>query len=389
MAANTKLPGSDAALRRRQKLTIPGADSAGSTFTGGGSVRAPGAEIGPVPGAAAVQSTAPRAAAVQSAAPAAAPQDYAPSAAVTDAEAAYRAAAQGGPGAYQSPYAAQLDELYGRLAGREAFSYDPDSDALYRRYAEQYRRLGRRAMEDTQGRAAALTGGYASSYAQRVGQETYDEYLEQLNDKVPELYKLAWDRYRAEGDDLARLYSLMGDREAGAYDRWRDAVADQRNRERDAWDRYADQYRWDYDRWSDDRDYAADRADREADLAWRQQQFDYQRQRDAVSDEHWERSYAASQARAASRGGSRSSGGSRSGSRGGGDGAAAPASGGETLVHVPGYGYVSPGDAQAMVAAGTLEWVRGDGRSILTDEDGRPVARMRRAPVSGPFRMVQ
>ena len=49
---------------------------------------------------------------------------------------------------------------------------------------------------------------------------------------------------------------------------------------------------------------------------------------------------------------------------------------------------MSPGDAQAMVAAGTLEWVRGDGRAILTDEDGRPLARMRRAP-SGPFRMVQ
>ena len=363
-------------LRRRKS-------TAGAYGPAAASVAAPA----PAPTAPAQAATAPAPAASTDGA-------YRPSAAVNQARDAYRAAASRGPGAYVSPYGDRLDDLYGRLADRESFSYDPESDALYQRYREQYQRLGRRAMEDTLGRAAALTGGYASSYAQQAGQESYDEYLQQLNDKVPELYTLAWQRYRAEGDDLARLYDLLQGREDDAYDRWRDAVADSRADRQEAWDRYTDQRSWDYDLWSDDRDWAADRADRAEDLLWRQTQFDYQRSRDAVSDDHWERSFAASQAAQAAR--SARSGGSsgsrsRSASAGSADAesAATPAPSRETLVRVPGYGLLSPADAQAMVAAGTLEWARGDGRAILTDEDGRPVARMRRAPVSGAFRMVQ
>lgn len=78
------------------------------------------------------------------------------------------------------------------------------------------------AMQDTMGRAAALTGGYGNSYAQRVGQQTYQGYLQGLNDKVPELYQLALDKYNQETSDLYNQYSLLGQRENQDYGRYRD-----------------------------------------------------------------------------------------------------------------------------------------------------------------------
>ena len=42
-------------------------------------------------------------------------------------------------------------------------------------------------MKDTMGQAAALTGGYGSSYAESSAQQQYDAYLQQLGDIVPEL----------------------------------------------------------------------------------------------------------------------------------------------------------------------------------------------------------
>ena len=44
---------------------------------------------------------------------------------------------------------------------------------------------GKQAMQDTMGQAAALTGGYGSTYGQAVGQQQYDAYLQNLNDEVP------------------------------------------------------------------------------------------------------------------------------------------------------------------------------------------------------------
>ena len=92
---------------------------------------------------------------------------------------------------------------------REAFSYDPNEDPVYRAYRRQYTRLGKLAMEDTVGKAAALTGGYGNSYAETAGQQAYGQYLQKLGDTIPTLYSAAYDRYLAEGealyDELARM----------------------------------------------------------------------------------------------------------------------------------------------------------------------------------------
>lgn len=107
---------------------------------------------------------------------------------------------------------AELERLYAAIIGRPAFSYDPASDPVYNSYAQSYRRRGRLAMRDTMGQAAALTGGYGSSYAQSVGQQQYDSYLQSLGEALPELYGMAWQRYNAEGDALKTAWELASER---------------------------------------------------------------------------------------------------------------------------------------------------------------------------------
>ena len=100
------------------------------------------------------------------------------------------------------------------------FSYDVNSDALYQQYADQYIQQGKMAMQDAMGQAAAMTGGYGNSYASTVGNQAYQGYLQQLNDKVPELAQMAFSRWQAGKDDLYNQYGLLlkeYEREYGLY----------------------------------------------------------------------------------------------------------------------------------------------------------------------------
>jgi len=109
---------------------------------------------------------------------------------------------------YKGSYEQELKNVYDGIANRPDFSYDMGADPIYRQYKSDYARQGRMAMKDTMGQASALTGGYASSYAQSVGQQQYDAYLRQLNEVVPELYGMAYKMYQDEGDQLKDLYGM-------------------------------------------------------------------------------------------------------------------------------------------------------------------------------------
>lgn len=129
---------------------------------------------------------------------------------------------------YKGSYDSDLASAYADITGRDPFSYDLDADMLYQQYRQQYVEGGRLAMMDTMGQAAALTGGYGSTYAQSVGQQQYDAYLQRLNDVIPQLYDRAYERYKDEGDELSERYSLVRDLADIEYDRYRDTVADHR-----------------------------------------------------------------------------------------------------------------------------------------------------------------
>ena len=221
--------------------------------------------------------------------------DYVESDAVKAAKDALNQQLANKPGAYQSQWQQSLDETMSKILNREKFSYDLNGDALYQQYKDQFTTQGNMAMMDTMGQAAALTGGYGNSYAQSVGQQAYQGYLQQLNDKVPELYQLALDQYNREGDELYNRYGLFADRENQDYGRYRDSVSDW-NAERDYltgrydtlserdYGRYSDNRNFAYGQhrdtvadWQTDRAYLADRADTEYSK-------DYGQYRDSVSD---------------------------------------------------------------------------------------------------------
>nr|DAH28370.1 MAG TPA: Transcription initiation factor TFIID subunit, DNA, Nuclear [Caudoviricetes sp.] len=218
---------------------------------------------------------------------------YSPSGAVSQAKAYLQQVQSRRPGAYQSRWDAELDSLYDQITNRKPFQYDLNQDALYQQYKEQYQRLGRTAMQDTMGQAASLTGGYGSTYAEQVGQQTYNAYLQSLNDIVPELYDRAYGRYQDEGQDLYNRYGLVSDRESMDYSKYRDTVSDYYNDLADARSSYDSEWNKDYTQWSD--------------------QLSYWQQKAAQEQAYWQ-----SQQKAA--GGSGGGGGGRAGSSGTGSG---------------------------------------------------------------------
>lgn len=130
---------------------------------------------------------------------------------------------------YQSTWQDQLRDTASKIINREKFTYDLNGDALYKQYKDRYIQQGKQAMMDTMGQAAALTGGYGNSYAQTVGQQTYQGYLQGLNDQVPALYQLALDKYNSEGDQLRGNMSLLMQQDDIDYGRYRDDIADRDN----------------------------------------------------------------------------------------------------------------------------------------------------------------
>ena len=113
----------------------------------------------------------------------------------------------------------QATAIYDKIMNRGEFSYDVNKDKLYQQYRDLYAQMGRGAMEDTMGQAAALTGGYGSTYSQNAGQQAYNSYLQKLNEVVPDLYNAAYNRYNQEGQDLMNLYSMARSNADSAYER--------------------------------------------------------------------------------------------------------------------------------------------------------------------------
>ena len=113
----------------------------------------------------------------------------------------------------------QATAIYDKIMNRGEFSYDVNKDKLYQQYRDLYAQMGRGAMEDTMGQAAALTGGYGSTYSQNAGQQAYNAYLQKLNEVVPELYNAAYNRYNQEGQNLMNLYSMARSNADSAYER--------------------------------------------------------------------------------------------------------------------------------------------------------------------------
>ncbi len=118
---------------------------------------------------------------------------------------------------YESPYAQEIQETSQQ---RDPFSYDPATDPLFQQYRAQYTEAGQDAMEDTLGLISAKTDGLASSYAATASQQTYNNYMDDLNNKIPELQQLAYAMYLDQGDAQQQAFQNYTDLDATAYNRY-------------------------------------------------------------------------------------------------------------------------------------------------------------------------
>lgn len=223
------------------------------------------------------------------------------------------------PGAYQSQWQSQLDDTINKILNREKFSYDLNGDALYQQYKDKFIKQGKMAMGDAIGQASAMTGGYGNSYAQSVGQQAYQAQLENLNDIVPELWQMAYDKHKQEGQDLYNQYAMLGEQENMDYGRYRDSVGDWQTERDYLAGRYDAERDYDYGKYADDRNFSYGQYSDDRNLA-------YNEYRNKIADDQWRKEFEEAQRQfneemalsksKASSGGS-SSGSSSGGSSGG------------------------------------------------------------------------
>ncbi len=116
---------------------------------------------------------------------------------------------------YSNKYKSQIDDLTRQILGSSYEEWAKGGD--YAALQKNYTQAGQRAMQDTLGQVAARTGGLASSYAGAAGQQTYNNYMTQLEEAAREMYAADLSRQRMDLDMLMAL-------EQGDYGKYRDLL---------------------------------------------------------------------------------------------------------------------------------------------------------------------
>ena len=153
---------------------------------------------------------------------------------------------------YSSRYDETIQNMIKDMLERPEFSYDPESDVVWKSYQKAYGREGDRATQNALGAAAAASGGMPSSYSTTAAAQAGNYYAAQAADKIPELYDAAYNRYLNEFNmDLSKLGVVQG-QEGTDYNRYLDQL-NQWNTDRNfAYNQFAG----DRSQWNADREFA-------------------------------------------------------------------------------------------------------------------------------------
>ena len=164
---------------------------------------------------------------------------------------------------YNNKYDPQIEALLNEILNRDDFSYDAANDPLYQQYVNMYRREGDRAMKETMAEAAAGAGGM-NTYAITAAQQANNYYNSQLNDKIPELYQLAYEMYLKDKESKVQDLGLLQGMDATQYNRYRDTMTDWKDDRNFAYGVYQDDVeQGNWERTFDNNNY------------WANKEFDY------------------------------------------------------------------------------------------------------------------
>lgn len=156
---------------------------------------------------------------------------------------------------FNSRYQPQIDQSLNTITN---WKYDPMQDASYQALAKIYGARGNQAAKDTMADAAALNGGYGTSYAVSAAQQARNQYNQELASMIPDLEQTAFNR-------ATTTYNALRDADDTDYTRFRDTEGDRQ--------------------WKYTQDYGAYR-DQVGDDQWLYSQ-NYQKYRDKVGDKQW------------------------------------------------------------------------------------------------------
>lgn len=184
-------------------------------------------------------------------------------------------------------YSSKIDSILNEILNPTAFSYDPNSDASFQAYKEQYGRAGDKALANTMSEASAMTGGRLNTWAVSAGNQAKANFDEELMNVIPQLENMAYGRYQdgiaGKRNNLNTLMDLdneyfrrgmeIDNRDYGraldgrdfAYGLDRDSISDAR---------YTDETKY-------------NRAEDAEDDEWRQTEWDYGVGRDAIGDQRY------------------------------------------------------------------------------------------------------
>ena len=176
--------------------------------------------------------------------------EYVPGQSVTNAAADLKNWQQNRPGKYESTYQAAS-----KTSSVSCWSGTASSTAMHRTRstpvcpAVHPERPQRSA--DAAAQAAALTGGYGSSYAASVAQQAYQQQMGALNDALPSLYRLALDTYNSEGDDVVTRIDQLNTQEQNAQAQYNAELSDYYSQLDRKGSAYNAAYEQDYGRYQD------------------------------------------------------------------------------------------------------------------------------------------
>ena len=125
----------------------------------------------------------------------------------------------------KTSYSGQLQGLLNQYNTKQKFSYDINKDALFQNSLSSAMNQGKNAMQDTIGQAAALTGGYANSFATSAGNQAYNQFVKGAYDNLPAYYQMALDAYNQEDQRLVNKINITQTADQTEYSRNMDAYA--------------------------------------------------------------------------------------------------------------------------------------------------------------------
>jgi len=120
---------------------------------------------------------------------------------------------------WESQYGSKVSKAYDEMSGYGKWEYSLENDPAYQAYRDMYVREGQRAYRDAAAGLASKNNGNMTSAAQTVANQQLLYYMNMLSDKIPELQKNAYERYKSGYDMKANNFSAIQNAAKEAWER--------------------------------------------------------------------------------------------------------------------------------------------------------------------------